>query len=191
MLIKRKPKITSHREYKHIIGDNGEDIQTYKSSSSYEKRFGKISKEDKPKEKRNKLAKRVAAGGIGIGTGLGITGLVEYKKHKDYLDDARIVKIVNSHDPYFGGELEPYSASVNRVKELSKKNRKKLKRIIDHRHKYINGWRDDWDEAVSAKHLKNSRGLRNAALAIGIPSMGYLAYKKYKDNKKKSEDNLS
>ena len=102
MLIKRKPKITSHKKYKHVIGDNGEDIQTYESSSSYEKRFGKISKEDKPKEKRNKLAKCVAAGGIGIGTGLGIAGLTEYKKHRDYLDDARLVKIVNSHDPYFG-----------------------------------------------------------------------------------------
>jgi hypothetical protein len=49
MLIKRKPKITSHKKYKHIIGDNGEDIQTYESSSSYEKSFGEtfINKDNK------------------------------------------------------------------------------------------------------------------------------------------------
>lgn len=40
MLIKRKPKVTSHKKYKHVIGDNGEDIRTYESSSSYERSFG-------------------------------------------------------------------------------------------------------------------------------------------------------
>lgn len=41
MLIKRKnkPHKTSRESYKHIIGDNGEDIQEYSSSSSYSKTF--------------------------------------------------------------------------------------------------------------------------------------------------------
>ena len=41
MLIKRKnkPYKTSRESYKHVIGDNGEDIQEYSSSSSYSKTF--------------------------------------------------------------------------------------------------------------------------------------------------------
>lgn len=41
MLVKRKnkPHRTSKESYKHIIGDNGEDIQEYSSSSSYSKTF--------------------------------------------------------------------------------------------------------------------------------------------------------
>lgn len=40
MILKRKkPHKTSRESYKHIIGDNGEDIQEYSSSSSYSKTF--------------------------------------------------------------------------------------------------------------------------------------------------------
>lgn len=41
MLIRRrnKPHKTSKESYRHIIGDNGEDIQEYSSSSSYSKTF--------------------------------------------------------------------------------------------------------------------------------------------------------
>lgn len=38
-LLRRKPHKTSHESYKHVIGDNGEDIQEYSSSSSYSKTF--------------------------------------------------------------------------------------------------------------------------------------------------------
>lgn len=41
MLIKRKnkPHKTSKESYRHIIGNNGEDIQEYSSSSSYTREF--------------------------------------------------------------------------------------------------------------------------------------------------------
>jgi hypothetical protein len=35
----KKPHVTSKESYKHIIGNNGEDIQEYNSSSSYSKVF--------------------------------------------------------------------------------------------------------------------------------------------------------
>lgn len=38
---KRKPHKTSHESYRHIIGDNGEDIQEYSSSSSYIRNFSR------------------------------------------------------------------------------------------------------------------------------------------------------
>ena len=40
MILKRKrPHKTSRESYRHVIGDNGEDIQEYNSSSSYSKTF--------------------------------------------------------------------------------------------------------------------------------------------------------
>lgn len=39
ILRKGKPHKTSHESYKHVIGNNGEDIQEYSSSSSYSKTF--------------------------------------------------------------------------------------------------------------------------------------------------------
>ena len=40
-LLRRKPHKTSHESYKHVIGDNGEDIQEYSSKSSYIKTFAR------------------------------------------------------------------------------------------------------------------------------------------------------
>lgn len=55
MLIKRKnkPHKTSHESYRHIIGDSGEDIQEYSSSSSYSRVFSepgimRMMKKDNP-----------------------------------------------------------------------------------------------------------------------------------------------
>jgi hypothetical protein len=40
MILKRKrPHKTARESYRHVIGDNGEDIQEYSSSSSYSKTF--------------------------------------------------------------------------------------------------------------------------------------------------------
>lgn len=39
ILRKGKPHKTARESYRHVIGDNGEDIQEYSSSSSYSKTF--------------------------------------------------------------------------------------------------------------------------------------------------------
>lgn len=38
-ILRKKPHETSKESYKHIIGNNGEDIQEYRSSSSYTREF--------------------------------------------------------------------------------------------------------------------------------------------------------
>lgn len=65
MLIKRKnkPHKTSRESYRHIIGDNGEDIQEYSSSSSYSKTFAepgiiRMVKKDNPNMQINDQIRR-------------------------------------------------------------------------------------------------------------------------------------
>jgi hypothetical protein len=65
VLRKGKPHVTSKEKYKHIIGNNGEDIQEYSSSSSYSKTFAepgimRMMKKElaKREERRNKETKK-------------------------------------------------------------------------------------------------------------------------------------
>lgn len=70
MLIKRKnkPHKTSHESYRHIIGNNGEDIQEYSSSSSYTRKFSEnLNPEFNPlKRMKRNLLDMPAGPGAGI-----------------------------------------------------------------------------------------------------------------------------
>ena len=69
MLIKRKnkPHRTSHESYKHVIGNNGEDIQEYSSSSSYRNFSENLNPELNPfKRMKKNLLEMPTGPGAGI-----------------------------------------------------------------------------------------------------------------------------
>ena len=80
MLIKRKnkPHRTSHESYKHVIGNNGEDIQEYSSSSSYRNFSENLNPELNPfkRMKKNLLE-------MPTGPGAGIKRFNYYKDRRD------------------------------------------------------------------------------------------------------------
>lgn len=79
ILRKGKPHKTARESYRHVIGDNGEDIQEYSSSSSYTRKFSEnLNPEFNPfkRMKRNLLE-------MPTGPGAGIKRFNYYKDRRD------------------------------------------------------------------------------------------------------------